>query len=133
MVDFPERAHRSFWFLTEAESKVAVSRIQQDRGDVKAELFTWSQVLRHFADPKIYGFCCMFFLLVRVCSVEEVQVDTKFSDRILSRQPSPISYPSCRMTRPSCIVLPTHKTYSLQGGMGFSSDQAILLSAPVWL
>lgn len=39
-------------------------RIQKDRGDVIPAPFTWSEVLKHFLDPKIYGFAAQFFLLV---------------------------------------------------------------------
>lgn len=63
MVDFPENAHRSISFLSEDEQKLAVSRIQKDRKDVQADPFSWSRVLRHAKDPKVYGFACMFFLL----------------------------------------------------------------------
>jgi len=63
MVDFPEKANSSFRFLSTKEMESAVARIQQDRGDVKLTPFTWSNVLRHFLDPKIYGFAAMFFLL----------------------------------------------------------------------
>ncbi|KAK5126943.1 hypothetical protein LTR85_008301 [Meristemomyces frigidus] len=63
MVDFPEEAHRSLYFLTEDEQKLAVSRIQKDRKDVRADTFTWGKVLCHAADPKVYGFACMYFLL----------------------------------------------------------------------
>ena len=64
MVDFPEKANLSFHFLDEAETKRAVARIQIDRGDVDPNPFTWTEILRHFLDPKIYGFAAMFFLLV---------------------------------------------------------------------
>jgi MFS family permease len=63
MVDFPENAHNSLWFLTEDEQKLAVSRIEKDRKDVQADPFTWPKVMRHANDPKVYGFACMFFLL----------------------------------------------------------------------
>lgn len=63
MVDFPEFAHRSFRFLSEKETQAVTRRIQLDRGDVIAEPFSWRTVLVCFADPKIYGFACMFFLL----------------------------------------------------------------------
>ncbi|KAI1500728.1 permease of the major facilitator superfamily [Biscogniauxia marginata] len=63
IVDFPENAHRSFWFLTEKEQKLAVARINADRKDVEPDLFTWGKVFVHAKDPKIYGFACMFFLL----------------------------------------------------------------------
>ncbi|KAL4927881.1 putative MFS transporter [Aspergillus undulatus] len=63
MVDFPENARESFYFLTEAEAKIAVQRIQADRGDVVPDLFEWRKVLVNFTDPKLYGFACMYFLL----------------------------------------------------------------------
>ena len=63
IVDFPEQAHKSLWFLTKEEQAIAVSRIQKDRKDVQADPFTWGKVLIHAKDPKVYGFACMFFLL----------------------------------------------------------------------
>ena len=63
IVDFPEQAHKSLWFLNAEEQKIAVLRIQQDRKDVQAEKFSWTAVLSHARDPKIFGFACMFFLL----------------------------------------------------------------------
>lgn len=64
IVDFPERAHLSFCFLSAEQSKIASSRIQKDRGDVIPAPFTWSEVLKHFLDLKVYGFALQFFLLV---------------------------------------------------------------------
>ncbi|KAF1992092.1 putative MFS transporter [Aulographum hederae CBS 113979] len=63
MVDFPEKAWKSFWFLNEEESRVMAARIQRDRGDVLPDPFSWKKVLKHAADPKVYGFCGMYFLL----------------------------------------------------------------------
>ncbi|KAL1582994.1 hypothetical protein WHR41_08224 [Cladosporium halotolerans] len=63
MVDFPEQAHNSIWFLTPEEQALAVSRIQADRKDVEADPFTWPKVLIHALDPKVYGFAILFFLL----------------------------------------------------------------------
>ncbi|KAI0907059.1 retrograde regulation protein 2 [Ustulina deusta] len=63
MVDFPDHAERSLWFLTPAEQELAVARINADRKDVEVEEFAWSKVFMHAGDPKIYGFAVMFFLL----------------------------------------------------------------------
>ncbi|KAI1349883.1 retrograde regulation protein 2 [Xylaria sp. FL0043] len=95
MVDFPENAHRSLWFLTHAEQELAVARINADRKDVEIEDFAWSKVFTHAGDLKIYGFAVMFFLL-----------------NIVSTS---LSY-----------FLPS----ILQGGLGFSENEAILLNAP---
>ncbi|KAI8940407.1 hypothetical protein NX059_004097 [Plenodomus lindquistii] len=95
MVDFPEHAHTSFYFLTPKESALASSRIEKDRGDVEPDLFAWSKVLVHAKDVKVYGFCTLYFL--------QNLVSTSLS-----------------------YFLPI----ILQGGMGFSSNKAILLSAP---
>lgn len=64
IVDFPENAHRSFYFLSEAETDIAVRRIQEDRGDVKPAPFSIGVIARQFLDPKVYGFAALFFLLV---------------------------------------------------------------------
>ena len=95
IVDFPEKAQESFFFLDEAETKIAVARIQQDRGDVVPAPFSWPEVLKHFLDIKIYGFAATFFLINLVTTA--------------------LGY-----------FLPI----ILQGGMGFSTNKAILLSSP---
>ncbi|CAG5171867.1 uncharacterized protein ALTATR162_LOCUS7387 [Alternaria atra] len=95
MVDFPEHAQNSFYFLTPHESALASSRIQKDRGDVKPDDFAWSKVFVHAKDVKVYGFCTLYFL--------QNLVSTSLS-----------------------YFLPI----ILQGGMGFSSNKSILLSAP---
>ena len=63
IVDFPEKSERSFQFLDEAERKLAVARIQLDRGDVVPVQFSWLEILKHFLDFKIYGFAATSFLL----------------------------------------------------------------------
>ncbi|KAL1957999.1 hypothetical protein VTO42DRAFT_5211 [Malbranchea cinnamomea] len=63
MIDFPENAHKSFWFLTDAEARLAVKRIQSDRRDAFPDKISWSKIAVHFLDVKLYGFCCLFFLL----------------------------------------------------------------------
>lgn len=95
IVDFPENAKQSFHFLDEAETKMAVARIQDDRRDVEPTPFSWPEVLKHFRNLKTHGFAATFFLLNLVSTA--------------------LSY-----------FLPI----ILQNGMGFSTDKAILLSAP---
>ncbi|KAJ4372085.1 hypothetical protein N0V83_003858 [Neocucurbitaria cava] len=62
MVDFPEDSHKSFYFLTPQESALASLRIQNDRGDVTPDPFTWSNIFVHAKDFKVYGFCTLYFL-----------------------------------------------------------------------
>jgi MFS transporter, ACS family, DAL5 transporter family protein len=45
------------------EQNLAETRITDDREDVKAEEFLWGNCIVRFADPKIYGFGMLFFLL----------------------------------------------------------------------
>ncbi len=94
IVDFPENSHKSFHFLTSDEQALAETRISHDRGDIEAEEFSLQKCLIHFGDPKLYGFCVLFFLLNLISTA--------------------LSY-----------WLPL-----ILSGMGFSSDQSILLSAP---
>ncbi|KAL4977794.1 major facilitator superfamily domain-containing protein [Aspergillus desertorum] len=95
MVDFPENAQKSFCFLTETEEKIAVQRIQADRGDVVLDPFEWQKVLVNFTDPKLYGFACMYFCLNIVSTA--------------------LNY-----------FLPQ----IIESGLGFSSNESILLSTP---
>lgn len=96
MVDFPEFSRRSFHFLSEGETDLAVARINRDRGDAgEPEPFRISATLLNFVDPKMYAFSILFFLLNIVSTA--------------------LSY-----------FVPI----ILRSGMGFSTDQAILLSAP---
>ena len=95
MVDFPENTRQSFMFLDEDETKLAVTRIQQDRSDVLPTPFSWNELFIHFLDWKVFGFAVTFFLLNLVSTA--------------------LSY-----------FLPI----ILQSGMGFSENEAILLSAP---
>ena len=62
MVDFPEYAERSFKFLNAEETACLVRNINKDRSDVEASPFAWGKLLRHWDDPKIYLFSCMWFI-----------------------------------------------------------------------
>ncbi|PWY89350.1 MFS general substrate transporter [Aspergillus heteromorphus CBS 117.55] len=95
IVDFPENAHHSFRFLSEREARIAAQRIRADRDDVLPEPFSWRQALAPFADLKLYGFACMYFLLNLVSTA--------------------LNY-----------FLPL----ILETGMGFSSNDSLLLSMP---
>ncbi len=60
-MDFPENSDKSFHFLTGEEQALAETRISDDRGDVKAKESSLQKCLVHFGDPKLYGFCILFF------------------------------------------------------------------------
>ncbi|KAL2161725.1 hypothetical protein VTH06DRAFT_8287 [Thermothelomyces fergusii] len=62
MIDFPERSHESFRFLTAEEAAVVSKRIQADRGDLVAQDFSLARVLVHAADPKVWAFASLFFM-----------------------------------------------------------------------
>lgn len=130
IVDFPEKAHLSFYFLSEEESKIAVSRIQKDRGDVIPNPFIWSDVLKHFLDPKIYGFATQFFLLVS----HDFDFSYEIPNRLMAELGLHISFVLLANNVSHSQFLTSgmaHVVLSLQSGMGFTENQAILLSAPV--
>ncbi|MDI1491421.1 MAG: hypothetical protein OHK93_002630 [Ramalina farinacea] len=62
IVDFPEKADQSFHFLDQEETKLALARIEKDRGDSLPTSFSWAEILQHFLDLKVYGFAATFFL-----------------------------------------------------------------------
>lgn len=60
LVDFPDRAHKSFAFLSEKECAFIVRRINRDRSDGDVEPFTLKRFLRPALDAKIWGFALIF-------------------------------------------------------------------------
>ncbi|BCR99123.1 putative phthalate transporter [Aspergillus luchuensis] len=63
MVDFPEKAHKSWKFLNERESAFIVRRINRDRADGNGEPFTFKRFFIPALDLKIWGFA-----LICLCS-----------------------------------------------------------------
>ncbi|KAJ5819594.1 hypothetical protein N7474_005185 [Penicillium riverlandense] len=66
LVDFPDRAAKSWRFLTEKESAFIIRRINQDRRDGDLEPFSLGKFLMPALDPKIWGFGMIFFCLTTV-------------------------------------------------------------------
>ncbi|KAF2112115.1 major facilitator superfamily domain-containing protein [Lophiotrema nucula] len=61
LVDFPEKAHLSWKFLTERESKFIIDRVNRDRGDAKVQPFSAAKFFRAGLDIKIWGYAMIFF------------------------------------------------------------------------
>ncbi|KAL4976048.1 major facilitator superfamily domain-containing protein [Aspergillus desertorum] len=66
LVDFPDRAHKSWKFLTERECAFVVRRINRDRSDGDAEPFTMKRFLKPALDLKIWAFAMVFFCVTTV-------------------------------------------------------------------
>jgi hypothetical protein len=60
LVDFPDRASRSWKFLNEAECAFIVRRIENDRKDGHLEAFSLKKFLKPALDPKIWAFAMIF-------------------------------------------------------------------------
>ncbi|KAJ5766244.1 major facilitator superfamily domain-containing protein [Penicillium nucicola] len=63
LVDFPDRAHKSWKFLDEKECAFIIRRINRDRADGDAEPFSIKKFLAPATDLKIWGFAMIFFCL----------------------------------------------------------------------
>ncbi|PLB50639.1 permease of the major facilitator superfamily [Aspergillus steynii IBT 23096] len=61
LVDFPDRAHKSWRFLSQRESSFIVRRINRDRSDADEEPFNLKRFLSPALDMKIWGFAMIFF------------------------------------------------------------------------
>ncbi|KAH8728444.1 phthalate transporter-like protein [Phaeosphaeriaceae sp. PMI808] len=61
LVDFPDKAHKSWNFLNEREVKFIIDRVDRDRGDAKPEPWNLGKFLRGGADIKVWGFAMIFF------------------------------------------------------------------------
>ena len=60
MVDFPDKAYKSWRFLNEKECAFIVRRINRDRADGDAEPFTLKRFLTPALDLKVWGFAMIF-------------------------------------------------------------------------
>lgn len=56
LVDFPDKAHKSWKFLTEREAKFIIARVDADRGDAKPQPFVAGKFFRAALDIKIWGY-----------------------------------------------------------------------------
>lgn len=56
LVDFPDKAHTSWKFLTEREAKFIINRVDRDRGDAKPEPWNTRKFFRGGADLKVWGY-----------------------------------------------------------------------------
>ncbi|CBX97915.1 hypothetical protein IAQ61_000905 [Plenodomus lingam] len=61
LVDFPDKAHKSWRFLNAREVKFIIDRVDRDRGDAKPEAWSLAKFFRGGADLKIWGFAMIFF------------------------------------------------------------------------
>ncbi|KAJ5152735.1 uncharacterized protein N7482_009213 [Penicillium canariense] len=66
LVDFPDRAAKSWKFLNQRECDFIVRRINNDRNDGHPEAFNLKKFLRPGLDPKIWAFAMIFFCLTTV-------------------------------------------------------------------
>ncbi|KAJ5721365.1 uncharacterized protein N7483_009299 [Penicillium malachiteum] len=66
LVDFPDRASKSWRFLNEAECAFIVRRIDDDRKDGHPEAFSLKKFLKPALDLKIWAFAMIFFCLTTV-------------------------------------------------------------------
>ncbi|RLL96448.1 hypothetical protein CFD26_103730 [Aspergillus turcosus] len=66
LVDFPDRAHKSWRFLSEKECAFIIRRINRDRSDADNEPFTLTRFLSPALDLKIWGFAMIFLCTTTV-------------------------------------------------------------------
>ncbi len=69
LVDFPDRAAKSWKFLNQKECDFIVRRINNDRKDGDSEAFSLIKFLRPAADLKIWGFAMIFLSVLPKAAV----------------------------------------------------------------
>ncbi|CAK7226478.1 hypothetical protein SEUCBS140593_006253 [Sporothrix eucalyptigena] len=60
VVDFPDKAHKTWRFLTEQEGAFIIRRLNRDRQDAEPENFTLGRFLKPALDLKIWGYALLF-------------------------------------------------------------------------
>ncbi|KAL1959898.1 hypothetical protein VTO42DRAFT_566 [Malbranchea cinnamomea] len=66
IVDFPERGHEAWGFLSEKECAFVIRRLNRDRGDANPEPWNFKKFLRPALDLKVWGFATIFCYLTTV-------------------------------------------------------------------
>lgn len=61
LVDFPDKASKSLYFLTPREIAWAVRRVDHDRGDGVQEPFRWRPFLAAGLEVKLWLFSLLFW------------------------------------------------------------------------
>jgi hypothetical protein len=56
LVDFPDKAHTSWKFLTQREALFIIKRVDADRGDAKPEPWSTAKFFKGGADIKVWGY-----------------------------------------------------------------------------
>lgn len=64
LVDFPEKAHRSFKFLSKEEAAWVMRRIELDRGDAEPEPFNLGKFLAAGKDLRLWLFSVIFWYVL---------------------------------------------------------------------
>lgn len=78
IVDFPDKAT----FLTPEEKAYAMRRVQEDRGDAVPDEVTFSKVMTHLADLKLWAFG-LCFMCSTTASCEPPLLSPSFSSPLL--------------------------------------------------
>lgn len=60
VVDFPDKAHKTWRFLSEREGAFILRRLNRDRQDAAPEAFSLRRFLRPALDLKIWGYALLF-------------------------------------------------------------------------
>lgn len=69
LVDFPDKAHKSWRFLNEREAKFIIARVDRDRGDAKPEAFSAPKFFRAALDIKIWGYAMVSLFSHKNCAI----------------------------------------------------------------
>ncbi|KAJ5308906.1 hypothetical protein PENANT_c013G03882 [Penicillium antarcticum] len=62
LVDFPERAPKSWKFLNETEAQFVIARIENDRADASVEPFSMGKYLANGKDSKVWAYAALYML-----------------------------------------------------------------------
>lgn len=116
LVDFPDKAHTSWKFLTEREAKFIINRVDRDRGDAKPEPWNTAKFFRGGMDLKVWGYALVSCPKCRYKAV--LTVLRSSSTRQRCPTPWRTSFPlSCSATWALALVLRNvslhHRTDSL--------------------
>ncbi|KLJ11597.1 hypothetical protein EMPG_13220 [Blastomyces silverae] len=63
LIDYPQNAHKAWWFLSKNEADIILRRLEADRSDTEADqVFEWGKFLRPALDWRVWGYGWIYTL-----------------------------------------------------------------------
>lgn len=121
LIDYPQNAHKAWWFLSKNEADIILRRLEADRSDTEADqVFEWGKFLRPALDWRVWGYGWIYTLVFTnfFCMFRLRQIANSDSSSLSTLTAYAVSY-----FMPMILKLQ----------LGFSTEASQLLTTPPYI